>query len=52
MTFDRFGDYSTRGYLRNTLGADENVVKRLEHRAFRANLDSALDSLKSKSTLA
>lgn len=51
MTFDPFGDYSTRGYLRNTRGADEVTVKRLEHAAFRGALDSALDYLKSKSEL-
>ena len=51
MTFDPFGDYSTRGYLRNTRGADEITVKRLEHAAFRGALDSALEYLKSKSTL-
>lgn len=51
MTFDPFGDYSTRGYLRNSLGVDENTVKRLEQRAFRANVDSALKDLSSKSSL-
>lgn len=51
MTFDPFGDYATRGYLRNTKGADEIAVKRLEHAAFRGQLDAALEYLKSKSTL-
>ena len=51
MTFDPFGDYGTRGYLRNTRGADEVAVKRLEHAAFRGELDYALEHLKSKTTL-
>ena len=51
MTFDPFGDYSTRGYLRNTQGVDEAKAKRLEHAAFRGSLDTALENLKSKSTL-
>lgn len=51
MTFDPFGDYATRGYLRNTQGADEVVVKRLEHAAFRGSVETALDNLKSKPVL-
>jgi fido (protein-threonine AMPylation protein) len=51
MTFDPFGDYATRGYLRNTRGADEILIKRLEHAAFRSEVDAALDYLKSKSVL-
>ena len=51
MTFDPFGDYATRGYLRNTQGADEVVVKRLEHAAFRGSIETALDNLKSKPVL-
>lgn len=51
MTFDPFGDYSTKGYLRNTQGLDETKVKRLEHAAFRGSLDSALEYLNSRSTL-
>jgi fido (protein-threonine AMPylation protein) len=51
MTFDPFGDYATRGYLRNTRGVDEVAVKRLEHAAFRGELDFALDYLKSRTAL-
>lgn len=51
MTFDPFGDYATRGYLRNSKGLDEQAVKRHEHVAFRLNVDSALADLKSKSSL-
>ncbi|NSZ87663.1 BID domain-containing protein [Agrobacterium tumefaciens] len=51
MTFDPFGDYATRGYLRNVRGADETAVKRLEHAAFRGELDFALDYLKSRTEL-
>lgn len=51
MTFDPFGDYATRGYLRNTRGVDEVAVKRLEHAAFRGELDFALDYLRSRAAL-
>ena len=51
MTFDPFGDYATRGYLRNVRGADEVAVKRLEHAAFRGELDFALDYLRVRPTL-
>ncbi|MCB1468616.1 MAG: Fic family protein [Rhizobiaceae bacterium] len=51
MTFDPFGDYATRGYLRNTQGADELTAKRLEHAAFRSEVGYALDSLKTKPSL-
>lgn len=51
MTFDPFGDYATRGYLRNVRGADESAVKRLEHAAFRGELDFALDYLKARTEL-
>lgn len=51
MTFDPFGDYATRGYLRNVRGVDEVAVKRLEHAAFRGELDFALEYLKSRAEL-
>lgn len=35
MTFDPFGDFETRGYLRNFAGEkNPEFVKRLEHEAF------------------
>ncbi|MFK4259345.1 Fic family protein [Agrobacterium tumefaciens] len=52
MTFDPFGDFATRGYLRNVRGADEVAVKRLEHAAFRGELDFALEYLRSRPELA
>lgn len=51
MTFDPFGDYATRGYLRNSKGLDDQAVKRFEHVAFRLNVDSALAALKAKPSL-
>lgn len=46
MPFDPFGDHATRGYLRNSAGeADPERVKRLEHRAFAANVPAALRAL-------
>lgn len=48
MTFDPFDDLATRGYLRNVAGAtDPDLVKRLEHRAFAANVLPALQALQS-----
>jgi len=47
MPFDPFGDFATRGYLRNTAGeADPGRVRRLEHGAFSDNVVAALDSLR------
>ena len=41
MTFDVFGDFEARGYLRNLEGLkDLAEVKRLEHRIFLKNLGS------------
>jgi hypothetical protein len=46
MAFDPFGDYATRGYLRNVAGElDPERVKRLEHRSFSANVLTALVNL-------
>ena len=48
MTFDPFGDFATRGYLRNTAGLrDPEAVKTFEHTAFRDKLDDALAHLRS-----
>lgn len=45
--FDPFGDFETRGYLRNHAGVkDPDIVKRLEHNAFSRNIGRALAALK------
>ena len=47
MTFDPFGDFDTRGYLRNTKGLkDPEAVKLFEHSAFRLNVGKALAALR------
>ena len=44
--FDPFGDYASRGYLRNTAGEkDIEIIKIAEHELFRAQLPIALDFL-------
>jgi cell filamentation protein len=44
--FDPFGDYASRGYLRNTAGEkDLEIIKIAEHELFRAQLPTALDFL-------
>ena len=49
MAFDPFGDYETRGYLRNYAGArDPKVVKEIEHASFRGNVKEALEALDTK----
>ncbi len=46
MTFDPFGDFATRGYLRNVAGEkDPNKVKRLEHGSFISEVLGALRAL-------
>ena len=41
MTFDPFGDFDERGYLRNKAGLhDQNAIKEFEHRAFLDKLES------------
>ena len=48
MSFDPFGDFETRGYLRNLFGEkDPAIVKRLEHSAFVAGLFEAFQYLNS-----
>jgi cell filamentation protein len=47
VTFDVFGDFETRGYLRNTEGLkDPAEVKRLEHRVFLKNIGTAIEQLR------
>ena len=46
MPFDPFGDFETRGYLRNfAVEKDPERVRRLEHHAFAANVLPALAML-------
>lgn len=46
MTFDPFGDFESRGYLRNTKGLkDPEAVRLFEHIAFRLNVADALAAL-------
>lgn len=48
MPFDPFGDFETAGYLRNTQGlTDPESVKHVEHSLFVANLDDAIEMLRS-----
>lgn len=50
--FNPFGDFETRGYLRNTFGEkDLDVVKKLEHNFFEANLVQAVQFLGQASAL-
>jgi cell filamentation protein len=47
MTFDVFGDFESRGYLRNAAGLkDPRAVKEFEHRAFVRNVATAVEHLK------
>lgn len=46
MSFDVFGDFEERGYLRNYAGEkDIDAVKRIEHAAFVENVGPVLDKL-------
>jgi cell filamentation protein len=46
VTFDPFGDFATRGYLRNLAKAkDPEIVRRLQHNSFMTGLDQALAKL-------
>ena len=48
MTFDPFGDFATRGYLRNFAGVkDPAAVRELEHVAYVSHLGEALAALES-----
>jgi len=49
LTFDPFGDFETRGYLRNIQGLkDQRSVGRLEHDAFRSALPGVLEHISSR----
>jgi cell filamentation protein len=46
VTFDPFGDFETRGYLRNTANEkDADIVRRLVHASFMTGIDTALERL-------
>lgn len=52
MSFDPFGDFSTAGYLRNSLQLkDPEKIKRSEHLAFELSLPDALNFLSSQKVL-
>lgn len=52
MTFDPFGDFATRGYLRNVAKAkDPEIVQRLLHNSFLTGIDAAVADLKAQPTL-
>jgi cell filamentation protein len=46
VNFDPFGDFDTRGYLRNVAGEkDPDIVRRLEHTSFTTGIDTAFNAL-------
>jgi len=52
MAFDPFGDFETKGYLRNHEGEkDPAIVKELEHQSFAVNVRDALENLDAKRTI-
>jgi cell filamentation protein len=52
VTFDPFGDFETRGYLRNLAGEkDAAIVRRLEHASFTTGLDEAFAQLANRNPL-
>jgi cell filamentation protein len=53
VTFDPFGDFETRGYLRNLAQEkDTAIVRRLEHASFTTGLDVAFAQLAKAKSLA
>ncbi|WP_118137066.1 Fic family protein [Oceanicella sp. SM1341] len=52
MVFDPFGDFDTQGYLRNSQGlTDPESVRHVEHSLFLANLDDAIDMLRTRKVI-
>jgi cell filamentation protein len=52
VTFDPFGDFATRGYLRNVAKArDPAIVQRLLHNSFLTGIDAAMNDLKARPAL-
>jgi cell filamentation protein len=48
MPFDPFGDFETRGYLRNVVAAkDPDIIRHLEKSSFEAHITDALKGLQS-----
>lgn len=46
MVFDPFGDFETKGYLRNSMGLrDMRAIKHAEHLAFKAHVEDVLVAL-------
>jgi cell filamentation protein len=45
VTFDPFGDFETRGYLRNIANEkDLDIVRRLKHTSFTTGIDDSYES--------
>jgi cell filamentation protein len=52
VTFDPFGDFETRGYLRNVARTkDSKIVRQMEHASFTTGLDAAFAKLTSQKQL-
>jgi cell filamentation protein len=52
VTFDPFGDFDKRGYLRNVARAkDSKIVRQMEHSSFTTGLDAALAKLAAQKSL-
>ncbi len=52
MSFDPFGDFETKGYLRNiAVEKDAGIIKRLEHQAYQEAVPDALEYLVDKASL-
>ena len=52
MTFDPFGDYDRRGYLRNVARTkDRKIVRQMEHSSFTTGLDEAFAKLAARKRL-
>jgi cell filamentation protein len=52
VTFDPFGDFETRGYLRNVARAkDSKIVRQMEYASFTTGLDAAFAKLASRKQL-
>ncbi len=52
MTFDPFGDFEKRGYLRNVARTkDPKIVRQMEHASFTTGLDAAFAKLASQKQL-
>jgi cell filamentation protein len=52
VTFDPFGDFEARGYLRNVAKVkDPAIVQRLQHNSFLTGIDAALAHLERQPTL-